>query len=62
MMDTAESRTKGLPTHDDSDYSVIQKAGMELGHASSGMLLPGIDGKTRKEAVRLCARDYLEHH
>ncbi|KAJ1796395.1 hypothetical protein LPJ59_003781, partial [Coemansia sp. RSA 2399] len=46
----------------DTDFSVIEKAGMALGHAPSGLLLPGIDRNTEREAVRLCARDYLEHH
>ncbi|KAJ2805877.1 hypothetical protein H4R20_001915 [Coemansia guatemalensis] len=49
-------------THDNADYSVIDKARMTLGHASAGLLLPGIDSTTRKEATRLCARDHLEHH
>ncbi|KAJ2660603.1 hypothetical protein IW148_003734 [Coemansia sp. RSA 1199] len=49
-------------THDNADYSVINKAKMTLGHAPAGLYLPGIDETTRKEAVRLCARDYLEHH
>ncbi|KAJ2563786.1 hypothetical protein GGH12_002385 [Coemansia sp. RSA 1822] len=49
-------------THDNADYSVVNKAKMTLGHAPAGLYLPGIDETTRKEAVRLCARDYLEHH
>ncbi|KAJ2849601.1 hypothetical protein IWW36_002498 [Coemansia brasiliensis] len=49
-------------THDDSDYSIIDQAGMSLNHAPSGLYLPGIDSTTHREAVRLCARDYLEHH
>ncbi|KAJ2358415.1 hypothetical protein IWW50_001663 [Coemansia erecta] len=49
-------------THDDSDYSVIDKAKMSLGHAPAGLCLPGIDATTHREAVRLCARDFLEHH
>ncbi|KAJ2679767.1 hypothetical protein GGI25_001218 [Coemansia spiralis] len=51
-----------LPSHDNSDFSVIEKAGMSLGHAPAGLLLPGIDGEIHKEATCLCARDYLEHH
>ncbi|PIA19696.1 hypothetical protein COEREDRAFT_36644, partial [Coemansia reversa NRRL 1564] len=35
---------------------------MTLNHAPAGLLLPGIDITTRKEAIRLCARDHLEHH
>ncbi|KAJ1832683.1 hypothetical protein LPJ63_003354 [Coemansia sp. RSA 2711] len=49
-------------SHDDSDYSVVDRARMTLGHAPAGLYLPGIDGATRREATRLCARDYLEHH
>ncbi|KAJ2732187.1 hypothetical protein H4R23_002892, partial [Coemansia sp. Cherry 401B] len=49
-------------SHDDSDYSVVDQARMTLGHAPAGLYLPGIDGATRREATRLCARDYLEHH
>ncbi|KAJ2645663.1 hypothetical protein IWW40_005921 [Coemansia sp. RSA 1250] len=49
-------------THDNADYSVIDQAGMSLNHAPSGLYLPGIDSTTHREAVRLCARDYLEHH
>ncbi|KAJ2077464.1 hypothetical protein H4R24_005121 [Coemansia sp. RSA 988] len=49
-------------THDNTDYSVIEKTKMSLGHASTGLLLPGVDDATRKEATRLCARDHLEHH
>ncbi|KAJ1956984.1 hypothetical protein GGI12_005158, partial [Dipsacomyces acuminosporus] len=48
--------------YENSDYSVIEQAGMELNHSPAGLQLPGIDAKTRKEATRLCARDYLEHH
>ncbi|KAJ2558686.1 hypothetical protein EV175_000679 [Coemansia sp. RSA 1933] len=35
---------------------------MAFGHSPSGLLLPGIDRATEREAVHLCARDYLEHH
>ncbi|KAJ2800146.1 hypothetical protein H4R20_004169 [Coemansia guatemalensis] len=49
-------------THDNADYSVIEKTKMSLGHASAGLLLSGVDATTRKEATRLCARDHLEHH
>ncbi|KAJ2357273.1 hypothetical protein GGF43_001560 [Coemansia sp. RSA 2618] len=49
-------------THDDSDYTVIDKAKMSLGHSPAGLCLPGIDATTHREAVRLCARDFLEHH
>ncbi|KAJ1666362.1 hypothetical protein EV178_002318 [Coemansia sp. RSA 1646] len=62
MTDTAASKTTRLPAHENTDYSVIEKASMSLGHAPSGLLLPGIDKNTEKEATRLCARDYLEHH
>ncbi|KAI9502930.1 hypothetical protein GGI25_003203 [Coemansia spiralis] len=61
-IDTSSSTANELPYHDNSDYSVIEKAGMSLGHAPAGLLLPGVDSKTHKEATRLCARDYLEHH
>ncbi|KAJ2683592.1 hypothetical protein IWW39_005417, partial [Coemansia spiralis] len=53
----------GLDTFtDDDDYSVIDKAGMALSHNPCGLLLPGVDPTTHREAVRLCARDYLENH
>ncbi|KAJ2726593.1 hypothetical protein GGI07_000535 [Coemansia sp. Benny D115] len=46
----------------DSDYSVIEEAGMTLGHSPKGLVLPGIDPITRREATRLCAQDYLDNH
>ncbi|KAJ2195571.1 hypothetical protein IW144_003384 [Coemansia sp. RSA 522] len=49
-------------THDNTDYTVTDKAKMTLDHAPAGLYLPGIDETTHKEAVRLCARDFLEHH
>ncbi|KAJ2642742.1 hypothetical protein GGF44_001502, partial [Coemansia sp. RSA 1694] len=52
----------GAVIHNDDDYSVIDKAGMALSHNPTGLLLPGIDQTTHHEAVRLCARDYLENH
>ncbi|KAJ2868709.1 hypothetical protein GGI22_000698 [Coemansia erecta] len=63
-MDAAvhNNTSPSLPAHENTDFSVIEKAGMALGHAPSGLLLPGIDRNTEREAVRLCARDYLEHH
>lgn len=50
--------------HSNDDYSVIDKAKMDLGHTASpyGLLLPGIDAAIKREATRLCARDYLENH
>ncbi|KAI8318736.1 hypothetical protein GQ54DRAFT_299930 [Martensiomyces pterosporus] len=48
--------------HDNADYTVIDQAGMKLSHVPASLQLPGIDAKTREEATRLCARDYLEHH
>ncbi|KAJ1814192.1 hypothetical protein LPJ60_006118 [Coemansia sp. RSA 2675] len=52
----------GLDTFTDDDYSVIDKAAMALSHNPRGLLLPGVDPTTHREAVRLCARDYLENH
>ncbi|KAI7833103.1 hypothetical protein BX661DRAFT_169611 [Kickxella alabastrina] len=46
----------------DSDYSVVDKAEMKLCQAPSALALPGIDTITRREAARLCARDFLENH
>ncbi|KAJ2552640.1 hypothetical protein EV175_003238 [Coemansia sp. RSA 1933] len=56
------NKSADLQSHDDTDYGVIEKAGMAFGHSPSGLLLPGIDKTTEREAIRLCARDYLEHH
>ncbi|KAJ2864574.1 hypothetical protein GGH94_002850 [Coemansia aciculifera] len=52
----------GRDFYNDDDNSVIDKAGMALSHNPKGLLLPGVDLTTHHEAVRLCARDYLENH
>ncbi|KAJ2036567.1 hypothetical protein GGI01_000290 [Coemansia sp. RSA 376] len=52
----------GLDFYNNDDNSVIDKAGMALSHSPKGLLLPGVDQTTHHEAVRLCARDYLENH
>ncbi|KAJ1949205.1 hypothetical protein FBU59_001245, partial [Linderina macrospora] len=48
--------------HDDTDYSVIDETAMNLGKAPRALRVPGIGSSTLREAERLCARDYLEHH
>ncbi|KAJ2885034.1 hypothetical protein IWW38_005361, partial [Coemansia aciculifera] len=48
--------------HNNDDNSVIDKAGMALSHNPTGLLLPGVDPTTHHQAVRLCARDYIENH
>ncbi|KAJ1942777.1 hypothetical protein EC988_006401, partial [Linderina pennispora] len=48
--------------HDDSDYSVIEETGMRLGKAPRALRVADIGDSTLREAERLCARDYLEHH
>ncbi|KAJ1957650.1 hypothetical protein EC988_000718 [Linderina pennispora] len=48
--------------HDNSDYSVIEETGMKLGKAPRALRVTDIGDSTLREAERLCARDYLEHH
>ncbi|KAJ2811650.1 hypothetical protein H4S07_001922 [Coemansia furcata] len=46
----------------DDDYYVINETRMSLNPSPLGLLMPGIDQTTNREAARLCARDYLENH
>ncbi|KAJ1938726.1 hypothetical protein FBU59_004352, partial [Linderina macrospora] len=48
--------------HNDTDYSVIEETGVKLGKAPRALRVAEIDATTLREAERLCARDYLEHH